>query len=285
MRRALFAFLALAGSLLATPKNEFFALDTIARGGRASVPAMLKELGYAGYGGRALETVMIAAIPAAELKYYTAYLVLELKAGGTALDEKMRAWLDAVKGKNFTLWLALSKVTRADGSAVPFSSPEGDAIAIPQLQALADYAAERGVRLSLYHHSRYWLERFEDATRLAAKIDRPTVKLTFNLCHWLKLEGDQREITPVLRSALPWLDFVTISGADRGDTREMTWAKLIQPLDSGSYDLAGFVRMLDEIGYAGPVGFQGYGIKEEPRDVLARSIDAWRKFGLSPAKK
>lgn len=273
--------LAFASLLSATPKNEFFALDTIARGGRASVPAMLKELGYAGYGGRALETVMIEAIPAAELKYYTAYLVLELKAGGTPLEEKLRTWLDAVRGQNFTLWLALSKVTRADGSLVPFSSPEGDEIAAPQLQALAAYAAERGVRLSLYHHSRYWLERFEDATRLAAKIDRPTVKVTFNLCHWLKLEGDQRAIAPVLKAALPQLDLVTISGADRGDTREMTWTKLIQPLDSGSYDLAAFVRTLSEVGYTGPVGFQGYGIKEEPRDVLARSIAAWRKFGAA----
>lgn len=249
------------------------------------MPAMLAELGYAGYGGRALEEVMINAIPTAGLKYYTAYLVLELKAGGSPLDDRMRAWLDTVRGKNFTLWIALSKVTRADGTPVARSSVEGDEIAAPQLQMLADYAAERNVRLSLYHHSQYWLERFEDATRLVAAIDRATVKVTFNLCHWLKLEGDQREIAPVLRKALPQLDLVTISGADRGATREMTWTKLIQPLDSGTYDLAGFVRTLGEVGYTGPVGFQGYGIKEEPRDVLARSITAWRKFGPAPAPK
>ena len=35
---------------------------------------------------------------------------------------------------------------------------------------------------------------------------------------------------------------------------------------------------LRAVGYTGPVGFQGYNIKAEPRDVLARSIAAWRKF-------
>jgi sugar phosphate isomerase/epimerase len=58
----------------------------------------------------------------------------------------------------------------------------------------------------------------------------------------------------------------------------MGWDRLIQPLDTGTYDLGAFVRTLRTVGYTGPVGFQGYNIKAEPREVLARSIAAWRKF-------
>ena len=86
----------------------------------------------------------------------------------------------------------------------------------------------------------------------------------------------------MLRAALPRLMFVTISGADTGDTRTFGWDRLIQPLDAGTYDLASFVRRLRAVGYTGPVGFQGYNIKLHPREILARSITAWRKFTATP---
>lgn len=92
------------------------------------------------------------------------------------------------------------------------------------------------------------------------------------------MEGAERDPVPVLRAALPRLMFVTISGADSGDTRAMGWDRLIQPLDSGTYDLGGFMRRVRAVGYAGPVGFQGYNIKAEPRDMLTRSMVAWRNF-------
>ena len=120
--------------------------------------------------------------------------------------------------------------------------------------------------------------RVDDAQRIADQLNRPDVGVTFNLCHWLKVEGAEHDPVPVLRAALPRLMFVTISGADTGDTKAMGWDRLIQPLDAGTYDLAAFVRTLNKVGYTGPVGFQGYNIKLEPREALARSMTAWRKF-------
>jgi len=35
-------------------------------------------------------------------------------------------------------------------------------------------------------------------------------------------------------------------------------------------------------GYTGPVGFQGYNIKLESREALARSMTAWRGFTATP---
>jgi sugar phosphate isomerase/epimerase len=70
--------------------------------------------------------------------------------------------------------------------------------------------------------------------------------------------------------------FVTINGADTGDTKKMGWDRLIQPLGSGTYDVAAFVHTVRETGYTGPIGFQGFGIKAPPREILTRTMTAWK---------
>ena len=278
VRRLVLALALSATAFAAAPTNPFFAMDNIARGGPEVAPAMLRELGYDGFGGRALDEIMPAAIAQAGLKFFNGYHVLTLDPAQPAPNEKLRAWLAAMRGRDTVLWLALNKVMRSDGTAHAISSAAADAFVIPQVRAIADVAKANGVRVALYPHAGFWLARVEDAMRVADQLDRPDVGVTFNLCHWLKVEGGERDPVPVLKAALPRLMFVTISGADAGDTRTMGWDRLIQPLDSGTYDLRGFVRRLRALGYTGPVGFQGYNIKAEPRDVLTRSIAAWRKF-------
>jgi sugar phosphate isomerase/epimerase len=135
------------------------------------------------------------------------------------------------------------------------------------------------VKIALYPHSWFWIERVEDALRVAKKVDRTNVGATFNLCHWLKVEGD-RDPKPVLKEALPRLFFVSINGADRGDTKSMEWDRLIQPLDRGSYDVAAFLKTLKELGYAAPIGFQGYGIKGDSKTILQQTMDGWKKAHL-----
>jgi sugar phosphate isomerase/epimerase len=58
----------------------------------------------------------------------------------------------------------------------------------------------------------------------------------------------------------------------------MGWDRLIQPLGSGSYDVAAFMEKVWAAGYTGPVGFQGFGIKRDSREVLAETMAAWRKI-------
>jgi sugar phosphate isomerase/epimerase len=263
---------------LAAAPNPFFAMDNIARGGPDVAPAMLRELGYDGFGGRALDEIMPPAVAAQGLKFFNGYLVLTLDPAQPAPNEKLRQWLTAMRGRDTVLWLALNKVLRADGTAFPISTAEGDPFVVGQVRAIADVAKAAGVRVALYPHTGFWLARVEDAMRVADRLNRPDVGVTFNLCHWLKVEGSERDPLPVLRAALPRLMFITISGADTGDTKQMGWDRLIQPLDAGNYDLQGFVRRFRALGYTGPVGFQGYNIKQEPRDVLTRSIAAWRRF-------
>jgi sugar phosphate isomerase/epimerase len=268
---------ALAASAFAA--NPFFAMDNIARGGPEIAPAMLKELGYDGFGGRVPDETMPPAIKARGLKFFNGYHVLDLNPAQPAPNDALLRWLVAMRGQDVALWLAINKVARADGTLYPVSSTEADAYVLTQLRAIADVANANGVRIALYPHTAFWLARVEDAQRVADQLNRPDVGVTFNLCHWLKVEGAERDPVPVLRAALPRLMFVTISGTDTGDTKAMGWDRLIQPLDAGTYDLAGFVRTLRAVGYIGPVGFQGFNIKLEPREALARSMAAWRKFG------
>lgn len=260
------------------PANPFFAMDNIARGGPEVAPAMLRELGYDGFGGRVPDETMAPAIAAKGLTFFNGYHVINFDPAKPAPDEILRRWLAAMQPYHTVLWLAINKVTGPDGKPRGVSEIEADDFVVGQIRAIADAAKVRGVKVALYPHTGFWLARVEDALRVAGKLDRPDVGVTFNLCHWLKVEGAERDPVPVLRAALPRLMFVTINGADTGDTRAMGWDRLIQPLDAGTYDVGAFVRMVRLLGYAGPFGFQGYNIKAEPREVLNRTIGAWRRF-------
>lgn len=272
----------LAGSAGEPPANPFFAMDNIARGGPEVAPRLLRELGYDGFGGRVPDEAMAPAISAQGLRFFNGYHVITLDPAHPAPDENLRRWLTAMGPHRTTLWLAIGKVARPGGGFHGISSPEADAFVADELRAIATAAQAAGFTVALYPHAGFWLARFEDALRVAALVGRPDVGVTFNLCHWLKVEGSQRDPLPLIRQSLPSLRFVTISGADQGDTRAMGWDRLIQPLDQGTYDVGGFVRQIRAAGYSGPVGFQGYNIKGEPREILARSIGAWRRF-LAPA--
>ena len=267
------AQLALATSAWAGEKNPFFAMDTIARGKPEIVVPMLEELGFAGLGGAPGDAAMAQALSAAGLRYFNGYHTITFDAARPALDEPLRKMIEAMPGT--ALWLSVARVQR-EGAAFPNSSADGDEIALARLRELAAYAAPRGVKIALYPHAGSWLERVEDAMRLAEKVNDPAVGMTFNLCHWLKVEGSERDPAPVLRVALPRLMFVTINGADAGDTKAMGWERLIRPLGEGSYDVGALLKTLRATGYEGPIGFQGYGIQGNARTVLAKTMVAWK---------
>jgi sugar phosphate isomerase/epimerase len=192
------------------------------------------------------------------------------------LDPKLKEFVPRLKGRGTDLWIAINGVTQ-DGVKLAPSAPEGDVVIVPLMRDLADLAQASEVRVAFYPHTWFWLERVEDAVRLARAVNRPNVGATFNLCHWLKVEGD-RDPVPVLKDALPCLFYVTVNGADRGDTRAMNWDRLIQPIGSGSFQLAELMRSLRDFGYRGPIGFQGYGIPGDSSEILSRSIGAWRSL-------
>ena len=92
----------------------------------------------------------------------------------------------------------IKEMIRAEKGAKPYcciliaqkhspSSPEGDERAVRIVRDIADRARQAGVRVALYPHVGYWVQRVEDAMRIV-KADRENLGLCFNLYHWLKTD-------------------------------------------------------------------------------------------------
>ncbi len=144
------------------------------------------------------------------------------------------------------------------------------------VREIAALAKEAGAQILLYPHTNDWLERIEDAVRVADKVDRPNVGVMFNLCHWLRVSKD-RDYRSRLTKAMPRLWAVSLNGADEFDDQP-GWAHYIQPLGRGSFDMKAFLKTLQELGFTGPIGLQCFGIPGDAHDHLAESMKAWRNY-------
>lgn len=70
---------------------------------------------------------------------------------------------------------------------------------------------------------------------------------------------------------------VTLNGADSG-AAGAGWQRLIRPIGEGTYDLMPLLKLLDEVGYDGPFGFQAFGLKEDPLEILRKTMKSWREL-------
>jgi sugar phosphate isomerase/epimerase len=254
--------------------NPFFALcmDTHDSKHRSlkEQAEMLKELGYAGAAHLWLDQVpeRLRTLDEQGLKLFQVYVAVNIDPAKPKYDPRLKEVVGLLKGRDTILGLLVQ--------GGPPSAEDRDGRAVEIIRQVADVAQESGIRVALYPHAGDWCERVEDAIRVAKKVDRKNVGAQFNLCHWLKM-GDETNMEPLLRQALPHLFVVTINGADHAD-RASGWDRLIQPLDSGTFDIYKFLKTLHDMGYKGPIGLQCYGLGGDARAHLARSIEAWRKL-------
>lgn len=254
------------------PPLPFFAMDTATRdANHQSIEqqvAMLKELGYSGYGAGGCNGMekIIEEIDKKGMRLFNTYAGLDIDQ--PEYDPNLDKVIDAFKGRNMILWLTVRS------KKIPKSSEEGDEHAVELLRKIADKAAQNTVRIALYPHTGDWVESVEDVVRVVKKTDRPNVGATFNLCHWLKV-GSKHDTKTLIEMAMPHLFVVTINGADDGGK---DWKTLIQPLGSGTFDTSAFLKTLSDCGYNGPIGFQGYGIGGDVHDNLKRTMEAWLKM-------
>ena len=275
--RPLFAFFCSIVALLAADRPAFFTMDTAARLEPTECAQVLADLGYSGLGGRpATAKAHATALQAKGLVFFNGYHVTNFGYGQTELPADLTKAVDDIAGSGSTLWLGVNKVAFPAGVR---AGPEyGDTIVVPQLKQLLAYAKPKGVKVSLYPHTGFWAAQFEVCLRVANKVDDPSLGVTFNLCHWLKVEGSERDPLPLIKEALPRLNFITINGADTGDTQKLGWDKLIQPLGRGTYDVGAFVTKTRAAGYRGPFGFQGFGIKMDSKELLKETMQGWKRI-------
>jgi sugar phosphate isomerase/epimerase len=252
----------------------FFAMDTATKDASHQTAKeqvqMIKKLGYAGIGctaGKELKE-MAEELDKNGLRLFTVYLGINIDPDQPKYGPELKETIDVLRGTNAMLWLFVQSKQYKP------SSPDGDDLAMEILREIADIAAEANVRVALYPHTGFWVERVEDALRVAKKVDRSNVGVTFNLCHWLMVDGD-KNVRSLIRKAMPHLFVVTINGADSGGN---DWKTLIQTLDRGTFDIKSFLTTLYDCGYTGPIGFQGYGISGDAYDNLKRTMNAWRQL-------
>lgn len=233
---------------------------------------LLKDLGFDGIELEGLDNAddKLRILDGYKLRIYMVYIQIDIDKE-QPYDVRLHDFIKKVKDKGVTLWLHIHSEKYGP------SDPSGDAICVPVLQKLADFANIYNVRIALYPHSTFWLEKVGDGVRLTQKIDRKNVGAVFNLCHYLKTD-DRNSLEKSLTESIPYLSAVSINGADDGETKNMDWSRLIQPLGRGSFNVMTILRILRDNNYAGPVGLQCYNIKGDPSEFLKISGESWQQF-------
>ncbi|UCE99004.1 MAG: sugar phosphate isomerase/epimerase [Planctomycetota bacterium] len=255
--------------------NEFFAMDTGTidlkhRTAREQVE-MLKELGYAGIGyweGNPKRrdyglAEMLDELDRCGLKAFPVYFGACLDGDKPKYEAGLKEAIELLNGRDTAIWLHIWS------EKYKSSSPEGDERAVEIVREIADMAEVAGLRVILYPHVNEWVERTDDALRVVKKVGRANIGLSLNLYHWLRIDGEEN-MEELMERVMPYLFTVTINGSSREGS--------IETLDKGDFDVYKFLRKLDELGYSGPIGLQGWGIGGDVHENLARSMKAWRRL-------
>jgi len=274
MHKVALLFLLLSGCAVNEPtddtysaRREFYAFDN----GLTRIEnfeqkaAVLKELGYDGIcwrPGAGLDE-MLAALDKHGLRMVSTYVGCKVDAENPTFDERLAGELEGYKKHKTIIWLNLARGKNATNE-----------IAVKLIEDVADLAQKAGLKVVVYPHTDFFVETVEDALRLAKKVNRPNVGMSFNLCHFLKTDNEEN-LEAVLKKSASHLMLVSINGADSGETKTMGWDRLIQPLGDGTFDNGKVLKILDEIGYRGAISLQCYSIKGADRVNLKKSIDAW----------
>jgi sugar phosphate isomerase/epimerase len=269
--RCLTLGLVLAGLLPAQKlANPFFVFDN-GTGRDQKVPLeeqaeMVKRTGYAGLGytGALRVPEMLQALESRGLKMFSIYVAVRVDGYKPSYDAGLPEAIRQLKGHGTVIWLT-----------VQGASPDGEKRAVRMVREVADMAAESGLRVVLYPHLGLYVGRIEDALRIRKLADRANVGVSFNLTHFLAVK-DEPNLDERLREALPYLELVSINGAEH----DGGWDRLIQPLDRGAFDVFGFLKKLVAAGYKGPIGLQCYQVPGDIEDNLRRSMAAWRGFAV-----
>jgi sugar phosphate isomerase/epimerase len=225
---------------------------------------IIKDLGYQGVGSVYPNQLaeFQAACETQGLKLYSIYVGGRVNADSFQYDKEVGEAIAMLKGTN-----ALVEINVQRGR------DPSDIQAIAMVSEIADKAKEAGLRVVLYPHDNFHIERVDHALKIAKATGRENVGVAFNLCHFLKVQPTD-DLATLLREAKPLLWSVSICGAD-SDGKD--WGTLIRPLDEGTFDQATLLLTLRGIGYDGAVGLQCFNIQIDARKNLSRSIEAWSK--------
>lgn len=260
--------------------NTFYAFNNAVRTmpnapeGLDAQAEFIKRLGFDGFAGHTAEDYFPrrASLDKVGLKMPEMYWGLNLDSvGNMTYKEGLKEVIKDSKDRNLVVAL-FSNVKYFHNNKA-----EGDPLLVKSIQELADFAAPYGVKIAIYPHVNNYCETLEHSVRLAKMANRDNVGAIFNTCHLLKVEGEEGWEDKLLQ-ALPYLYMISIHGADTGDTKEMDWDRLIQPLGEGTFDTYKIVKLAKDNGYEGLFGLQCYEIDQDAEVALTKSMKIWNGY-------
>lgn len=240
---------------------------------------LVKRLGYEGIGGHSAVNYyeLRAALDKFELDLPEMYYPMNIVDGEITYHDDLKNMLIHSRDRNLLLALHLHADTSVN------NRDKGDSLFAESIRDLADFASPLNVKIAIYPHVNFYCETVEHAIKIAKLCERENVGIIYNLCHLLKAEGEEGWEQKAL-DALPWLFMVGINGADTGDTKNMVWNRLIQPLGEGTFDTYQLVKLFKDNGYNGKFGLQCYNIQQDCETALAKSIQTWESYKEKYAK-
>jgi sugar phosphate isomerase/epimerase len=242
---------------------------------------LIKKIGFDGFAGHQSQDYfkLRAALDEVGLKMPEIYwgIIID-EQGGISYKEGLKEVIKDSKDRELIVALYI----HAD---VYLESKEGgDPIVASAVAELADYAATYGVKIAIYPHINNYCETSEHSVQLAKMTGRDNVGAIYNTCHLLKVEGEDGWKEKLLY-ALPYLYMISINGADSGNTREMGWNRLIQPLGEGTFDTYKLVKLAKDNGYKGLFGLQCFNINQDCELALTQSMQTWKVYKKRYAEK
>lgn len=235
--------------------------------------ALVKRLGFDGLAGHQEDNyyVLRAAMDKVGIEMPEMYIAMNIVEGKITYHEELKNIMEHSRDRDLLVALHLHAEEYTGRSG------EADELFIDGIRELSDFAAPLNIEIAIYPHVNFYCETVEHALNLAESIDRKNAGITLNLCHLLKVEGEEGWETKAL-AVLPNLFMVSINGAESGPTKDMDWDKLIQPLGEGSFDTYELVKLLKDNGYDGKFGLQCYNIKQDCELALTKSMLTWKEY-------
>ncbi len=275
MLQALFCFLMLMSAPAVSAEKAvawpFFAFDNgVGRGAwpPSKQAETVKSLGYEGihynYTNPKDFAAKIAACKSAGVPIQAMYIYSFVNKPGASYDPGIKEAIRMLKGSETIIWLTLR-----DGK-----TGLQDKEAVQVVREIAGMAADSGLKVSLYPHAGFYVATAEDAVRVAKAADLPNVGVSINLCHEL-FAGNSERLGEVVKAAAPYLNLVSINGASPIPGKgPKAWETL--SLGSGTFDTGGFLRLIRESGYRGPIGHQFFAVAGDDMQKLTRAIESWK---------
>lgn len=271
--------------------NHFFVLHNAIRGDSTyksfdQQVALIKSLGYDGVEINQLESFegMKAALD--KHQFTGSYFYIRINVDSPQLDPRVEPYIRALKGSQ----TILAPFFISEKKQFAPSSGGADTTVVKQVRQLADWAKEAGLRVALYPHVDFYVERADHALQLVEQVNRPNVGLTFNLCHWLATrqggpEAYRSDWKALLTKLKPRLMMITISGANDVPKEQAAkqpgglWSEYILPLGTGSFDTYELIRYaVRDLDFRGPIGVQCYAMKGDKPTNLRNTMSVWQQY-------